>query len=41
MGKIQKKMGLVISFPFTKVMVLSIVAYHMEKGLKGRIMMNY
>ena len=31
-GKIQKKMGLVINFPLTKVMVLSIVAYHMEKA---------
>ena len=41
MGKIQKKIGLVISFPFTKVMLLSIVAYHMEKGLKCRTMMNY
>ena len=34
-------MGLIISFPFTKVMVLSIVAFHMEKGLKGNTIMNY
>ena len=34
-------MGLIISFPFTKVMVLSIIAFHMEKGLKGRTIMNY
>ena len=34
-------MGLIISFHFSKVMVLSIVAYNMEKSLKGRTMMNY
>jgi hypothetical protein len=34
-------MGLIISFPFRKVMVLSIIAFHMEKGLKGRTIMNY
>ena len=41
LGRIQQKMGLIISFPFTKVMVLSIIAFHMEKGLKGRTIMNY
>jgi hypothetical protein len=38
--RIQQKMGLIISFPFTKVMVLSIIAFHMQKGLKGRTIMN-
>ena len=41
LGRIQQKMGLIISFPFTKVMVLSIIAFHMEKGLKGKTIMNY
>ena len=41
LGKIQQKMGLIINFPLTKVMVLAIIAYHMEKGLKGNTIKTY
>ena len=41
MGRIQQKKGLIMSFPFIKIMVLSIVAFHMEKGLKEKTIMNY
>ena len=41
LGRIQQKMGLIISFPFTKVMVLSIIAFYIEKGLKGKTILNY
>jgi hypothetical protein len=34
-------MGLIISVPFKKVMVLSIIAFHMEKVLKGKTIMNH
>jgi hypothetical protein len=40
-GENPTKIGLLISFPFTKVMLLSLVAFHMENGLTGKTIMNY